>query len=73
MRVYQSRPTSRKNPIGLPCASLPLFAWAETRNAADLAAPPVPRAAHVIARRHHLPLHLAALNARLAGLGGHDQ
>jgi hypothetical protein len=56
---------------GVPCASLPLFEWANAC-AADLAAPPVPRAAHVIARRHRLPLHLAALNARLAGLGGHD-
>lgn len=71
MKGYHN-PGSPGNRKGLPCASLPLFEWANAR-AADPAAPPVPRAALHVARRFNLPLHLAALNARLAGLGGQDE
>lgn len=71
MKAYHVRALPG-NAIGLPWASHPLFAWAEAR-AAVPAAPPAPRAVLHIARRFRLPLHLAALNARLAGIGGQDE
>jgi hypothetical protein len=49
-------------------SSLPLFAWADSRD--RRVCRPVPTAARIIAIRHCLPVDRAALVCELAGIGG---
>ncbi|MCZ8270474.1 MAG: hypothetical protein O9306_07945 [Beijerinckiaceae bacterium] len=58
----------RCNGKGAPGATLPLFAWAETRLARE-ALPTETLAIRTIARRYGVPVHLARVIAEAANIG----
>lgn len=57
-----------RNGKGAPAATLPLFAWAETRFARE-ALPAETLAIRTIARRYGVPVHLARVIAEAANIG----
>lgn len=65
MRQSSHKAAPRRNGKGAPCASLPLFAWADERAALECL--PMPRAARIIARRFALSPHHARAIAEAAG------
>lgn len=68
MRKSSHKAALRRNGKGAPGATLPLFAWAETRFARD-GLPPETLAIRTIARRYGVPVHLARVIAEAANIG----
>ena len=68
MRHSSHMAALRRNGKRAPAATLPLFAWAETRLARE-ALPTETLAIRTIARRYGVPVHLARVIAEAANLG----
>lgn len=68
MQFSSHKAALHRNGKGAPAATLPLFAWAETRLARE-ALPPDTLAIRTIARRYGVSVHLARVIAEAANIG----